>query len=344
MKLLKKYSKNLSSANRLTIQQQSFLFTTLSDLLDMGFSIKKSLEFIQIMQKQNQEIINKIIARLNKGCDFANAIRPFISKDVFYQVHIASKHGEVISTVRTLGSVFSERQANRKKIMTLLHYPIMLLVFLIVMLIGMKILLFPELNSMGQTETVLQEKLLRAMLAVLVILICSLIILKIKKFRGKSIEYRINILCKLPIVGKIIQTYCHYYISFNLAFLVAGGLTMTKIVDYFEHFDKDSLLHQVGKNIHMALSKGGKIEDVIEKTSYLPTELNLIFNKGGTIKTISDELKTFSKIKYQNLTKQLEHLITLIQPIMFGVLGLIIVLMYLSILMPMYGSMKGIMK
>ncbi|WP_410889090.1 hypothetical protein [Pediococcus pentosaceus] len=49
-------------------------------------------------------------------------------------------------------------------------------------------------------------------------------------------------------------------------------------------------------------------------------------------------------IKYKTLIQKIERMILIVQPILFGIIGIVIVLMYMNLLMPMYNSMKEVSK
>lgn len=53
------------------------------------------------------------------------------------------------------------------------------------------------------------------------------------------------------------------------------------------------------------------------------------------------KLATLSQLKHEQLQKQLRHLINQIQPFFFLILAGMILLAYLSILLPIYSMMKG---
>lgn len=47
-------------------------------------------------------------------------------------------------------------------------------------------------------------------------------------------------------------------------------------------------------------------------------------------------------MKYKNLISRIERLILVVQPILFGIIGIVIVIMYWNLLMPMYNSIKEV--
>ncbi|WWL93394.1 hypothetical protein V6R94_06820 [Pediococcus acidilactici] len=49
-----------------------------------------------------------------------------------------------------------------------------------------------------------------------------------------------------------------------------------------------------------------------------------------------------SMMKYKSLISRIERLILVVQPILFGIIGIVIVIMYWNLLMPMYNSIKEV--
>ena len=48
-----KFRKNINS-DKVTLQQQSFIFSTISELMKFGFSISQALDFIKTVSKESQ--------------------------------------------------------------------------------------------------------------------------------------------------------------------------------------------------------------------------------------------------------------------------------------------------
>jgi competence protein ComGB len=65
-------------------------------------------------------------------------------------------------------------------------------------------------------------------------------------------------------------------------------------------------------------------------------------NKGETVEELGKQLTIFSSLIFSRLIKKIEQLLVLVQPILFGIIAVVIVMMYLSIMLPIYQSMKGI--
>lgn len=323
---------------------QAKFFSLLSDLLAVGFSLRESLKFIKIVIPKKEKQITEIIRSLENGDSFSNSVRLFLKEDIYYQILIAEKHGELADSLKTLGVYLNKKHEHRTKLIQLLEYPVILLLFLIMLMLGMKIYIFPELN-MWNTAT--RVHLIKPYTLIILLIwggISGSVVIFIKKFLQRPVVKRVEIICRIPIVGKVYQNYCHYYLSLNLAMLLKSGLGIKSICTMLTQFSSTSLLYQIGRTLEKQLLQGGQTRLFINRYPFIPPELNVLLNKGNTTEVLGQELDMFSKIKYQKLTNQIEKLIGLIQPLMFLFIGVVIVFMYLSLLLPMYHSMEGVYK
>lgn len=83
------------------------------------------------------------------------------------------------------------------------------------------------------------------------------------------------------------------------------------------------------------------LSSFFEAEKLLPNELNLIFTLGGGESVIAKDLLLLSELKYEATQAGIKKLLNLVQPILFGLIAIFILIAYLMILMPVYGMMKG---
>ncbi|WPC20603.1 competence type IV pilus assembly protein ComGB [Pediococcus inopinatus] len=316
----------------------------LADLLRVGFSLGEALNFIKVIIPRKAKQIDQIIATLEHGDPFSMAIKPFLNENIYYQVLISEKHGDLSVSLQALGTYLTAKQKQQTKLLQLLEYPFLLLTFLGALLVGMKIYIFPELSLWNSATQVHKIKFSNVLIFIALVTLIGCLYIYIKRFLKKPIVKRVEVICRIPIVGNVYRTYCHYYLSLNLAMLLKSGLGIKSICAMLANFSSTSLLYQIGTALEKQLSEGRKTSSFVKRYPFIPEELNVLMNKGNTAEGLGQELVMFSKIKYQKLTKQIERLIGLIQPLMFLLIGLVIVLMYLSMLLPMYHSMEGVYK
>lgn len=313
-------------------------------MLAVGFSLGEGISFLKVMMPQKAPIFSTMLAQLSRGGTFAEAVKPFLKEDVYYQILIAEQHGDLSTSLSTLGQYLDVKQTHHVKLIQLLEYPALLGVFLVMLMLGMKLYIFPELNTWNALTQVHTLKPTTIGIYLMGICLIGGVGIKWHHLAKQSTFSRTTFFCRLPVVGKIYQNYCHYYLSLNLAMLLESGLGIRSICQMLSGFSSTSLLYQIGCALEEQLIKGQRPNLFINRYPFIPRELNVLLNKGNTTATIGKELMMFSKIKYQKLILQIEKLIGLVQPLLFLIIGLVIVFMYLSLLLPMYHSMEGVYK
>ncbi|UTC07451.1 hypothetical protein [Latilactobacillus curvatus] len=64
--------------------------------------------------------------------------------------------------------------------------------------------------------------------------------------------------------------------------------------------------------------------------------------KGSPLQQMAKEVDLLAVIKYDELQRQLKQKVNWLQPLLFILIGIIIICTYLSILLPLYHTMEGI--
>ncbi|AMV66313.1 Late competence protein ComGB, access of DNA to ComEA [Pediococcus damnosus] len=110
----------------------------LADLLAVGFSLGEALTFIKVVIPAKKHQIEQIISGLERGDSFSKAIKPFLNEDIFYQILISEKHGDLSESLQSLGIYLTAKQKQQTKLLQLLEYPALLLIFLGALMVGCK--------------------------------------------------------------------------------------------------------------------------------------------------------------------------------------------------------------
>ena len=135
-------------------QQQANFFLLLADLLSVGFSVKEALGFIKAVNPKLAPWIASIDKRMQKGASFAQSLQQEVKDDLFYQLLLAEKHGNLTKTLSEVGKILTARERQRKKLFSLLQYPLILLGMLGVVICGLILFVFPELKVWkGERQT-----------------------------------------------------------------------------------------------------------------------------------------------------------------------------------------------
>lgn len=321
---------------RLKGPEQQLLFKTLSELLDSGFNLKESLIFIkQTTIKEN--IIDDVLSKLEQGYHFSNSIRKYIDGEFYNQIYISEKNGNLISCLKEINKYISIKNKQNKKIQEVLMYPLFLILMLLMALIGINKVIVPQIGAIGRVE-----KYDLSYLYFLILLIFVFLLLIFIYYKSLSFLKRKEFLIKIPFIGKIYQYYMGYYLSYNLYLMLSNGIDIKNILFIMNSFDKSTIIYSLSNEIKKELENGMNYTKLIQKYNFIPKEFILFLSQGNSKGKIINNLFMFSRLQFEDMINKSNRLINLVQPILFLLIGIGIILGYLSILMPIYNSLRGI--
>ncbi|MCF6420575.1 MAG: type II secretion system F family protein [Furfurilactobacillus sp.] len=332
--------RNREALRKLSGPQTAQLFSLMADVLTAGFSLREGLNFARVMLPKMHQTIADIQNRLAQGIQFAEAMRPFVSVDCFYQIKIAEENGELISVLTNLGNFLAVKVRQQQKIRAVLRYPLCILICLGLLIVAVKQLLLPELSGLGAKQLLIPS-IGWPLKVCLIVFITGIIIVGWRFWHLPRLR-QLQVSCKLPIVGPLLKMYWHYYLSLNLSLLLNSGMQSHDVMKLLQTYEAKSLLRQLADQLNDHLLEGAKLATFIDRYRFIPATFKVFFNKGLSSREIAKDLKVDAQLTYHRLFNRIEGLIGLIQPLLFGVIGLGIVGVYLSILLPLYHTIGGL--
>lgn len=323
-------------------QDQARWFLLLSDLLRVGFSLRHALTFTQTSLPKIGPLLNQVEKRVSAGESLSKSLASYVQIDTYYQLSLAEQHGDLTKVLKELGTLMMTREKQRRKLRGLLQYPLILLLILGLIIAGLILFVYPELKTWQPlSQQVYVNYLIDGGIFILTTIAC-LGLWWYLHWRNSSRLQKVTLFCRLPVIGKCYETYFGYYLMTNLAILLQSGLSLQEINQITEKFDHDSLLYQFGQVTNQFIQTGVGLESVVAKYEFVPNELVIFINKGTSIKELGDDLAAFAEILFQKLTNRVEQLLVWVQPLVFLLIAVTIIILYLSILLPIYHSMTEV--
>lgn len=335
---------------KLSLKQQAVFFSSLAEMMQAGFSLKKSLVNLQVNHQLSAVKSQQILLQLEQGHTLSQTLQPWLSQTTFFQLKIAEQHGSVEDCIQELGHFLFGVNEQLQKLRGLLLYPAMLFVLLGGLCGSIKIWLLPKLTefSQGLAENDQQKVAVDWSQVVswgwkLLLAACLIYALKVGYwwYRQKTLNRHIWY-AQLPLVGRLYRLYSAYLISFNLSLLLRCGLDVHQVCCYLQEFKPQSLYYQLGCQLAQSLDQGHELSGFVRQYPFIPQELLFFLTSGDTKTELSQELALFAHHSYQNLVRESERLLTWIQPVLFLVIAGVIIGTYLAILLPIYSSIEGI--
>ena len=258
----------------------------------------------------------KIDHRMQEGTGFTDSIRQEIKPDLYYQLLLAEKHGNLVKTLYEIGKLLSVQERQRKKLITLLQYPLLLLIMLAIVICCLVGFVFPELDMwQGESNPNLLIKVTVLAGSYFLTIIGISCLFQWYNWHRMSREQKLIKLCTIPVIGKCYRHYFQYYLT--SVYLFSG-----KVIKIIQ--------------------RGGDISEAVKAYPFLPNELIIFMNKGTTIEKMGQDLTIFANLQFKALTTSIERLLVFVQPIIFSVIAVVIVGLYLSLLLPIYHSFQGV--
>lgn len=338
---------------RKTREQGTFL-KRLGTLLEEGFSLKDALSFLStITSKEKKNWIDSILTGMERG----HVLHEELGKIDFpertcSQLYFAFSHGSFSETVRLCGQQLLDQTQKKKKLLQVIHYPIILLGFMIVMLFSMRYILLPHIRQIANPEASSMDWIAQATLFIVynapywlsgtvILAIVSWIGLKIA-LRKKTTFEKIQFYSRWPIIKPLLQLYWTQFYAFEWSQLIKSGRSMREIIYIMQSKDASLFLQEAGAKLNKEMSRGSSFQEALESFNFLKPEVKMIVSHGEMSGKLGSELMLFSIECEEELNQRIEKVMERIQPVVFVSVAFMIIIIYAALLLPTFSLMEGL--
>lgn len=321
------------------------LLVELSSLLEDGYHIDEAIELYSTFLTGEKRIwLIQVYEEMEKGEMFADQLQEAgFSTETISFIRMMELYGTFQKALGQSGYLLLKRYELKKQLQTVLHYPLMLLVG--VFLLGV-VLLEGILPQFEQFFSSMQHELpyiTRVMLfftdwiRLPLFLICLTVLLAlILWIRRKPVTEQVNVMLKIPLIHHYVRQLITYYFTAQLAPMLKGGLSLQQALITME---KESMLRffQIEAGYFLQqLEAGEKFSEVLYQRPYYIPQLSVVWSFGETKGQTAQELETFSAYLFQQMYDYSAKAIRLIQPVVFCVIGGVVLVLFFSMMMPVF--------
>jgi type IV pilus assembly protein PilC len=327
-------------------------------LLESGVGIIHSLELQrdQTADAELKRVLNEIIPDLRSGSTLAEAMakHPNAFSNIYSRmVEVGERTGSLDAVLKNLANYAENESRALSKLKNAMTYPMIVLILgIIVAIVLVTFVLPPIVNMFGSlgAELPLITKILifgvnfvKDNILIIIGVILAVIVLVMIYARTKTGSLNWNrFKLKVPLLGRIAHVSELAKVCRNMALLFRAGLPVNEIIGLTSQatgnkaISKD--LREVGEDALKGLGLSGPMT---KRKSFLPlmTELISVGEETGnleeTLIMIALNYETEADIKTQRLLSLIEPTMTIIMGIMVGFLAL-------SIFIPLYSSLQYI--
>lgn len=333
--------------NRLTSQQKITFCQLLGDLLTNGFSLQQALYFLQTTDTFPVELVQLVQKNLHSGQSLSKSFAQLnFSSDQVLQVALGEMHGGIALTLKGIAKQMLLVQKQRQNFIKAISYPALLLLFLLLILLGMRTLLLPQLLESGMIA-VDNPSILFIQAApwfVIGVLLIGMLLLILWNYWGKKQSYLIkySFLAKLPLIGRLHRDYYSAYFALEWGKLFDQGLELQQIIACLLATEKESLMKELAASLQQQLVQGQPLAHQLKAYPFLTKEFGQIVQQGEVRGNLGKELLVYSQLVWQRFFARLEFLCSWLQPLVFLLVALLIVSIYVAMLLPLSSGLEGI--
>ncbi len=322
----------------MSLTKQRKVIELFNNLFSSGFHLGEVVDFLKRSQLLAKPYTDVLSTGLLAGKPFSALLSDLqFSDQVVTQVSLSEIHGNTSLSLLKIQDYLSNLAKVRKKLVEVATYPLLLLGFLTLIMLGLRHYLLPQMDK-GNFATFLIGHLPTIFLGSLGV-VAILGLLTSFWYRKSSKIKAFSFLVRLPIIRKFVQTYLTAYYAREWGNLIGQGLEMTEILTIMQE-QQSALFCEIGQDMEMALSNGRAFSEQIQTYPFFKRELALIIEYGQVKSKLGSELEVYANECWESFFLKVQSSMQVIQPLVFVFVALVIVLIYAAMLLPIYQNME----
>lgn len=275
---------------------------------------------------------------LSQGKSFSEMMGNLgFSSSIVTQLSLAEIHGNLHLSLGKIEEYLDNLARVKKKLIEVATYPILLLAFLLLIMLGLRNYLLPQLDS-SNIATVVISNLPQIFLGLALAL--GTVSLTGLFFYRKSRKIQVfSFLAKIPFMGMFIQYYLTAYYAREWGNMIGQGLELSQIFQMMQE-QGNPLFKEIGQDLEQSLQNGREFSKVVQNYPFFRRELGLIIEYGEVKSKLGSELEVYAEKTWESFFTRVNQTMNLVQPLVFIFVALLIVLLYAAMLLPMYQNME----
>ncbi|MGT2750708.1 competence type IV pilus assembly protein ComGB [Streptococcus orisasini] len=323
---------------KLTTDKQRKVIQLFNNLFASGFNLTEIVTFLERSRLLAKVYTDKMRQKLLDGQNLAEMMGALgFSDDVVTQLALSDIHGNTQKSLLKIEAYLSNLLAVKKKLIEVATYPFILVIFLILIMLGLKNYLLPQLEN-GNFATELISNFPTIFLLGCIFLIFVSLVLYL--FAKRMSRIRLLTICsKIPLIGKYFQLYLTAYYAREWGNLIGQGVEMAQIVKLMQ-VQKSRLFREIGYDMEKALISGQEFHQKVLEYPFFLKELSLMIEYGEVKSKLGSELEIYAEESWEHFFSKLRKAMQLIQPLVFILVAVVIVMIYAAMLLPIYQNME----
>ena len=329
----------------------------LSTMISAGIPLLESLEILceQASDPGFRRVMDRIIERVRSGTDFSTALgeHPKIFSHIFVNMIKAGEVSGNLDVILTrLAEYLEAIEEIKREVKSAMVYPTVSLVMILSITAGLVVGIVPKFkvifDQLGMTELPwitqflldLSSFLQNQWYVAMFLIAASVTGFIMAKRTKKGLKLWHKFLLNMPVFGQLVRKVAISRFSRTFSTLIQSGVPMLGALDIVAGTAGNVVIEEAVLKAKDAVSRGETLGEPLAATKVFPpmvTRMIAIGEKTGALEKLLAKISEFYDAEVKAAVKALT---SLIEPLMIGVMGLLVGGIVLAIFMPIIELQK----
>ena len=352
------FSKKMKFLERVSKKEVVIFSRQMSALLQAKVPIIESLKtmIVQIKNEAFRNAIEKITQSVDAGNPLSKSLAEH--KKVFSTFYISVVHagelsGKLEDVFTYLADTLEREFYLTQKVRGAMMYPAFIMLGLVGVLFVMMVWVIPNLTTVFTEAGVDLPLLTRIIIAMsnifqdfwwLILMVLAGAGFGLWYWVGTPIGKAIwgKAQLKIPIFGDLLIKFYIARFADSLGTLIKGGLPIIQSLEVSADIAGNDTYKKIISETIEAVRKGNTISSVFKTREEVPIMVSQMIYIGEQSGKLDQTLKTVANFYQKEVANAMDNLVTIIEPVLILVLGVMVGILLVGILMPMYNLTSAI--
>lgn len=338
---------------RLSIQDKMLFVKNMATMIKVGITISESFEIIrdQTKKKKIKTMYEDILDMINSGQSLSKSLKKYennFSELFINMIETGEKAGNLENVLNYLDIQIEKDYEIRRKIISALIYPAIIIIITISMAMGIIVFIMPKIVKIFESfkanlplptrllinfSNLLVENPITSILSFVLGIAFLIFIFKLKMLK----TFWTRILIKMPIFGSIIISANIARFTRTLNSLLQASVPITEALVIIGNMLDNALYKKALKEVSDKVEQGGKIGISLEEHENLfPTMCTRMIALGERTGTLEITTGKIAELYEKEVDAKTKNLATAIEPLLLVFMAALVGGIAISIIMPIY--------
>jgi type IV pilus assembly protein PilC len=339
--------------NRVKAKDLMVFTRQLATLIESEMPLDNALQSLYRQTKNTllKESIFGIIQDIESGLSLSQALerqKPIFSEFYVSMIRSAEVTGRLEEAMQFLADYMEKEAQWRSKMVSALIYPIILLALFIVVALVMVVVVFPKIAPVFQESGVELPFITTALLSsgqfilqwwwVFVLVLIGFVFIAIdylKSREGRAVMSQFILV--MPVFGTLFKKIYITRFARSFGVLIKGGIPMTQAIEIAADTIGNVIYRELLSAIAQGVREGAMFSQLlVQETKYFPVMVGQMAAVGESTGRLEQMMGRVASFYDEEINDTMANLGELIQPMLILVIGLLVGLLFASILLPIY--------